>query len=61
MAAATRGTRQGIAETLPPRQGPDDHQPEEVQKADCWQCLDLHTAASGEGRADQFLPQCMGT
>lgn len=61
MAAATGGTRQGIAEKLPLRQGTGDHQPEDVQKADCWQCLDLHVAASGEGRADQFLLQCMGT
>lgn len=59
-AAATGGPHQGVAEKLPLRQGPD-HQPEEVQKADCWQCLDLHVAASGEGRADQFLLQCMDT
>lgn len=49
MAAATRGTHQGLAEKLPLRQGPGDHQPEEVQKADCWQCLDLRVVTSGEG------------
>lgn len=37
---------------LPLRQGPGDHQPEEGQKADCWQCLDLHVATSGGRLSD---------
>lgn len=52
LAAATRGNPSGISRAAATGAGPGDHHPEEAEKADCWQGLDLQVAASG--RAEQF-------
>lgn len=49
LAAATRGNPSGISRAAATGAGPGDHHPEEAEKADCWQGLDLQVAASGEG------------
>lgn len=49
LAAATRGNPSGISRAAATGPGPGDHHPEEAEKADCWQGLDLQVAASGEG------------